>query len=107
MCNDPCRPHACTVPALLIRVAVPAKHHVFTIFASRREHRNGVGLSKSSQVIEVTILSVPVFDIAAAGPDRCRRKNRDAPRTHHLHQVLAPARKFLAIQCKTSGSESG
>ena len=102
--DRPIGAQATPVPALPFLVAVAAEQQELTVVPAGSEDGYRRRLLETRQVVKITVLPIAVFHITTARPDRCGRQNRDAAATHHLHQILAAPCKFLAIQCKTSGS---
>ena len=89
-------PRAPSIPGLARRIAIAHEEDVFTLRASRHQHRNRVGLRESGEIEEIAVGPVGVFDIVVAHAHRRGGHDGDRIAAHLLEQCAAAALEFLA-----------
>ena len=77
------------------------EQQIFGLRTSRHQHRHGVGLGKSAQIVKMAVLPVGILDIAVAMADGRRGQNGNGVFADHAHELAAAARELLAIHVRS------
>jgi len=86
-----------TVPGFAQMVMFAHEQQILPPRAARQQNGDRFGFGKTRQVMKLTILTIGVFDVGIAMPDRCRRQDRNPLLADHTHELAATAREFPQV----------
>ena len=89
-----------TFPGLAQLVVLAHEQQILGLRTAGHQNRNGIGLGKAAQIVELAVLAIGVGDVAVAVAHRSGRENGDRVLTDHAHELAAAARELLAIHAE-------
>ena len=81
-------------------IAFAHEQQILGLRTSGHQHRDGLGLGKSAQIVKLAVLSVGVLDVAVAVAHRGGGQHGDRVLADHAHELPAAARELLAIHAE-------
>ncbi len=107
------RSRTTSVPSLTLRIAVTYKENVFRRLATGNEHGYGLRLAETGQVVKVTVLTISVFHIVIAVPNRRGGDDGNGVAPHRAHELAAAACELVSrhrrgiLQCRGAPGDDG
>ncbi len=86
-----------TIPGLAHGVVFAHEQQILRVGTPGYQHRHGIRLRKSAQVVKMAVLTVGILDVAVAMAHGGRREYGNRVLADHAHELAPPPREFLAI----------